>query len=202
MNTITSSAFFMASGLLLSITTWAFTSQISFWILVLPNHSGVFLMKEWMIFWLAHQIAIDALRSRLLTGSWKTSLSEYLTLTFLEAVCMLTWLWWWWWCADFTISTYTFWVLSLLTDVDPQTRFECQVAVDKGDVQNWPVQLHHPSKLNVRINSSFLSELTSFFEGLHVWRWFRLQELTNMGVAQLMVKTFQVTSIQLIVVVW
>ena len=43
-----------------------------------------------------------------------------------------------------------------------EDRFETQMAVDRGDVHNWPMKFLHPSKLKVRMHDSFQSELQSF----------------------------------------
>lgn len=60
----------------------------------------------------------------------------------------------------------TYWVLSALNTIS-EDRFLCQQTLDKGDVNHWPVKLIHPSKMNVRVNPNFLSELRSFFEDLY-----------------------------------
>ena len=60
----------------------------------------------------------------------------------------------------------TFWVLSALSS-PPESRFDLQIALDKGDVRNWPIKLHHPCKRNLKIEPSLLIELRRFFEDLY-----------------------------------
>ena len=60
----------------------------------------------------------------------------------------------------------TFWVLSALSS-PPESRFDLQIVLDKGDVRNWPIKLHHPCKRNLRIEPSLLIELRRFFEDLY-----------------------------------
>lgn len=51
----------------------------------------------------------------------------------------------------------------------PEVRFQMQQDVDRGDVDSlqWPMKLLHPSKLNVRMESIFLSQLQDFLQSLH-----------------------------------
>ena len=67
---------------------------------------------------------------------------------------------------EFSSHPMTFYVLALMNTV-PCERFRAQQTVDRGDVENWPVELLHPCKMNVRINKAFFEELYSFFEGLY-----------------------------------
>lgn len=69
---------------------------------------------------------------------------------------------------DFEQPAYpqTFWLLSLLS-CTPGCRLESQMALDRGDVFDWVLELKHPCKLNVRVRGSFLSEIRAFFEGLY-----------------------------------
>lgn len=46
-------------------------------------------------------------------------------------------------------------------------KFEAQMALDRGDVEDWPVELKHPCKRNVRVNLTFMTELKTFFDGLY-----------------------------------
>ncbi len=46
-----------------------------------------------------------------------------------------------------------------------EDRFECQMMLDQGEVEDWPMELKHPCKRNVRINSTFKTELRAFFNG-------------------------------------
>lgn len=49
----------------------------------------------------------------------------------------------------------------------PIDRFLCQQTVDKGDVVDWPVELLHPTKRNVKISPEFFTELKTFFQDLY-----------------------------------
>ena len=53
--------------------------------------------------------------------------------------------------------------------MQPELRFQMQQDVDRGDVDSlqWPIKLLHPSKLNVRMESTFLSQLQDFLQSLH-----------------------------------
>lgn len=59
----------------------------------------------------------------------------------------------------------TFWVLSILDSSD--NNFETQLSLDRGEVDNWPIHLKHPSKLNVVVKPTFQAELSTFFDGLY-----------------------------------
>ena len=64
---------------------------------------------------------------------------------------------------DTEIPSYpqTFWVLSVLTP-PPEKRLEHQLMIDKGDVDaDWPIQLYHPFKPNVKMQLTLYTELTS-----------------------------------------
>lgn len=69
---------------------------------------------------------------------------------------------------DTEIESYplTVYVLTVLNG-DEDERLENQLMVDRGDVNDWPLQFHHPCKKNVRTQASFLSELKEFFQGLY-----------------------------------
>ena len=70
---------------------------------------------------------------------------------------------------DTQVPSYplTFWVLSALTPT-PEERFEHQCMVDRGDVdEDWPVELYHPFKPNVRMQLEFYGELKKFMENLY-----------------------------------
>lgn len=58
-------------------------------------------------------------------------------------------------------------VMTFLNSSTPETRFQCQQEVDRGDVGPWPLEFLHPSRKNIKITPSFLSELKSFFIGLY-----------------------------------
>lgn len=60
------------------------------------------------------------------------------------------------------------WALSMFY-TQPEVRFQMQQDVDRGDVDSlqWPMKLLHPSKLNVRMESIFLSQLQDFLQSLH-----------------------------------
>lgn len=62
---------------------------------------------------------------------------------------------------------YTSWVLSCLSDESSQSKFMNQTAVDKGDVERWPIEVQHPLKKNIKINQQFLLEVRKFFLGLY-----------------------------------
>lgn len=62
----------------------------------------------------------------------------------------------------------TYLVFTVLNASDPEDRFEHQLMVDRGDVEDdWPVQLLHPCQRNLKMNGSFLNEVTTFLEGLY-----------------------------------
>ena len=61
----------------------------------------------------------------------------------------------------------TFFVLAVLNPC-PEERFEHQLIVDRGDVQDWPIQFHHPCQKNLKVRrTSHFSELSTFFEDLY-----------------------------------
>ena len=57
---------------------------------------------------------------------------------------------------------HSFFVLYILS-YSYEDKFECQMIVDRGDVDDWPLQFMHPKKRNVRIKAAFLGELLTFF---------------------------------------
>ena len=61
---------------------------------------------------------------------------------------------------------HSFFVLYILS-YSYEDKFECQMIVDRGDVDDWPLQFMHPKKRNVRIKAAFLGELLTFFDGLY-----------------------------------
>ena len=64
---------------------------------------------------------------------------------------------------DFPHYPQTFWMLSLLS-VEPEAT---QLEVDRGEVDNWPLELKSACKLNVRVVPTLLHEISAFFESLH-----------------------------------
>ena len=48
-----------------------------------------------------------------------------------------------------------------------ESRFQVQQELDKGLVEDWPLEFKHPCKLNVRCEASLLKELSTFFEDLY-----------------------------------
>lgn len=60
----------------------------------------------------------------------------------------------------------TLWVRTLLSGTSDD-RLELQMLVDRGDVSDWPIELKHPCKLNVRIKGAIFTEIRTFFEGLY-----------------------------------
>lgn len=67
---------------------------------------------------------------------------------------------------EFPHYPHKFWVMSLLS-VEPDERFQVQLDVDQGKVDNWPLELNTPRKLNVRVDTPFLNEISSFLESLY-----------------------------------
>ena len=60
----------------------------------------------------------------------------------------------------------TYWVLSLLNGPRDK-RMEAQLNVDRGDVEQWPLELKHPKKAGVKVSPSLLDELKCFFKELY-----------------------------------
>ena len=59
-------------------------------------------------------------------------------------------------------------VIEVLSNTEDMTRFETQLAIDRGDVdESWPLRFKYPTKLNVRIKPVFHSEICSFLEKLY-----------------------------------
>lgn len=58
-------------------------------------------------------------------------------------------------------------LLLLLLHRTPGSRLETQMALDRGDVEDWPLELKHPRKVNVKIDATFHTELHAFFEDLY-----------------------------------
>lgn len=62
----------------------------------------------------------------------------------------------------------TFRVLDVLSNTEGMTRFETQLALDRGEVDDtWPLEMKHPSKKNVRTKPSFNREIWTFLEDLY-----------------------------------
>lgn len=59
----------------------------------------------------------------------------------------------------------SFWVLLKLTHY-MEDKFLCQMMIDRGDVESWPIEFLHPHKKNVRVNPAFHRQLCSFFDDL------------------------------------
>ena len=59
----------------------------------------------------------------------------------------------------------TFWVLHALNG--SQDKFEAQQDLDRGFVDNWPLQLKNPCKKNYRCKPPLMREIRSFFEDLY-----------------------------------
>ena len=51
----------------------------------------------------------------------------------------------------------------------PELRFEMQQNVDRGDIDSlqWSIKLMHPSRQNVRMESTFLNQLKEFLQTLY-----------------------------------
>ena len=74
------------------------------------------------------------------------------------------------WFHPFKHSEYkqTLRVIEVLSNTEDMTRFETQLAIDRGDVdESWPLRFKYPTKLNVRIKPVFHSEICSFLEKLY-----------------------------------
>lgn len=60
----------------------------------------------------------------------------------------------------------TYWVLCALNYL-PEDRFLCQQTLDMGDVNDWPVKLMHPSKLNLRADRVIFQAIQTLFTELY-----------------------------------
>ena len=60
----------------------------------------------------------------------------------------------------------TFWVLRELSCA-PEKRFERQLEVERGEVSDWPLQLKHPCKMYVKMQTSLRDEIHSYLEELY-----------------------------------
>ena len=57
-------------------------------------------------------------------------------------------------------------VMSVLEDFC-EDKFQAQQKLERGDVQNWPIDFKNPCKKNVRLTPFYLGLLESFFEGIY-----------------------------------
>ena len=62
---------------------------------------------------------------------------------------------------------WTFWVLRTLNRSPPAERLGAQLALDSGDVQNWPLNLLKPQKLNVLMQLSLKGDMEKFFRTIY-----------------------------------
>ena len=64
-------------------------------------------------------------------------------------------------------TLHSHWIISHFLMTIPERRFSRQQGIDKGDVVDWPLEMLHPSKKNVRITPDFHEEIKTFFHGLY-----------------------------------
>lgn len=60
----------------------------------------------------------------------------------------------------------THWIMSILATV-PEKRFTRQQMIDKGNVVDWPMEMLHPFKKNVKMTPNFQKEVKLFMHGLY-----------------------------------
>ena len=66
-------------------------------------------------------------------------------------------------------------------------RFAFLRKVDQGDVVDWPVELMHPSKCNLKIDSIFYKELIEFCKNTYVTDVYIHPRWTNLVAVWLMI---------------